>query len=100
LAAAEQAARYAFDAWEEPVRKWLTGKDDVGVSEVLVAYNRRIWSQTAQNPIADILVAGGFKKYRPGKMASREPRGIAEEIWIFRIDRVCCALSSHQHLTS
>jgi predicted P-loop ATPase len=78
LAAAEQAARYAFDAWEEPVREWLTAKDDVSVGEVLVGalgIQQANWSQTAQNRIADILVANGFKKYRPGKVGKpRTPR--------------------------
>jgi predicted P-loop ATPase len=78
LAAAEQAARYAFDSWEEPVREWLTAKDDVSVAEVLVGalgIQQANWSQTAQNRIADILVANGFKKYRPGRVGkSRTPR--------------------------
>jgi putative DNA primase/helicase len=35
LATAEQSARFAIDAWEEPIREWLGDRIDVGLYEVL-----------------------------------------------------------------
>ncbi len=35
LAATEQAARFKFDAWKEPVEQWIGARTDVSISEVL-----------------------------------------------------------------
>jgi predicted P-loop ATPase len=78
LAAAEQVARFEVDAWTEKVGEWLVGRNDVSVGEVLVGalgISQESWSQTAQNRVAGILVANGFRRYRPGKAGqSRTPR--------------------------
>jgi predicted P-loop ATPase len=78
MAAAEQQARLAVDAWEEKVSKWLAGRGDVSVGEVLVGalgLPPESWSQSAQNRVATILKSHGFKQYRPGKTGQpRTPR--------------------------
>jgi putative DNA primase/helicase len=78
MAAAEQQARLAVDAWEEKVSKWLAGRGDVSVGEVLVGalgLPPESWSQSAQNRVATILKSHGFKQYRPGETGQpRTPR--------------------------
>jgi predicted P-loop ATPase len=77
LAAAEQAARYATDAWEERVREWLAGSTDTSVGEVLVGalgISQASWSQSAQNRVVKILSAMGFRKYRSSKERHRQNR--------------------------
>jgi excisionase family DNA binding protein len=74
LAAAEQAARYTLNVWEDRVCVWLAAKYDVSVGEVLVGalgIQEAGSSRTARNRIADILGANGFKKYRVGKRRTR-----------------------------
>ena len=78
MATAEQAARLEVDAWAEKVTKWLAGRNDVSVGEVLVgalgvAAGKLV--TTAQNRVAAILASTGFKRYRPGKTGQpRTPR--------------------------
>ena len=78
MATAEQEARLEVDAWEEKVSKWLAGRSDVSVGEVLVGalgVPPESWSQPAQNRVAAILKSNGFKRYRPGKTGQpRTPR--------------------------
>ena len=78
MAIAEQAARFQVDPWAEAISKWLVGRDDVSVGEVLVGalgVPPESWSQTAQNRVAAILASTGFKRYRPGKTGQpRTPR--------------------------
>ena len=78
MATAEQAARFQVDAWAEAISKWLVGRDDVSVGEVLVGalgVQQESWSQTAQNRVAAILASAGFERYRPGKTGQpRTPR--------------------------
>jgi putative DNA primase/helicase len=77
LAAAEQAARFASDAWEDPIRVWIGDRDDVSVGEVLVGAlgrPRESWSQPAQNRVAKILVHMGFQKHRSGSDGARQYR--------------------------
>jgi putative DNA primase/helicase len=78
LATAEQDARFEVDAWAESVSRWLVGRNDVSVGEVLVGalgIPQESWSQTAQNRVAAILTFTGFKRYRPGRAGQpRTPR--------------------------
>ena len=77
MAAAEQQARLAVDAWEEKVSEWLAGRGDVSVGEVLVGalgLPPESWSQSAQNRVATILKSHGFKQYRPGKTGQPRTR--------------------------
>ena len=87
MAIAEQQARLEVDAWEEKVSKWLAGRNDVSVGEVLVGglgSPPENWSQSAQNRVATILKSNGFKQYRPGKTGNREPRVTAKRPSIIR----------------
>jgi predicted P-loop ATPase len=77
LAIAEQAARYATDAWEECVHEWLADTTDSSVREVLVGapgISQASWSQSAQNRVVKILSAMGFRKYRSSKEGHRQNR--------------------------
>ena len=67
LAAAEQAARFKVDVWKEPIEKWLRGRRDTSVAEVLqraLGFASRDQTQRAQNRVAKILTSLGFTKYR------------------------------------
>jgi predicted P-loop ATPase len=77
LATAEQSARFAADAWEEPVRKWISDRTDVGLSEVLghaLGLTPERQTQPAQKRVAGILTRLGFEKRRPRVNEKREHR--------------------------
>ena len=77
LATAEQAARFAVDAWEEPVREWLGDRLDVTLWEVLegaLGLDPRYWSQSVQQRVTGILTRMGFEKCRPRTPKGREYR--------------------------
>ena len=67
LAKAEQAARYAVDAWEEPIRGWLEDRVDVSIWEVLehaLELDPKHWTQAAQKRAVAILTRLGFTQRR------------------------------------
>ena len=75
LATVEQAARFATDAWDEPIREWLGDRIDVSLSEVLegaLGLDVKHWSQVVQKRVVGILTGMSFEKYRP-----RTPEGRA-----------------------
>jgi len=79
LARAEQAARYAVDAWEEPIREWLiSGKrPEVSITEVLAGALKLApedWQQKAQNRVVAILTAMGFTRVKTRKGDKRANR--------------------------
>ena len=87
MATAEQQAQLAVDAWEEKVSKWLAGRGDVSVGEVLVGalgLPPESWSQSAQNQVAAILKSHGFKQYRPGKTGQPRTPRYRRDAWIIR----------------
>jgi hypothetical protein len=58
LAAAEQAARFILDAWEGPIREWLSSRVDVAIPEVLehaLAFPHQDWTESAQKGVGKIL---------------------------------------------
>jgi predicted P-loop ATPase len=68
LATAEQDARFAVDAWEEAVRKWIGDRTDVGLAEILenvLGLAPEHQSQAAQRRVVAILTHLGFEKRRP-----------------------------------
>src|SRR5262249_61569791 len=67
LATAEQAARYAVDAWEAPIREWLGDRIDVGIWDVLehaLGLAPEHWTQSAQKRVVNILTRLGFAQRR------------------------------------
>ena len=71
IASAEQSARYLSDAWEEPVTKYLNGKDKVTISEILknaIFLDISKQSRADQNRVMPILADNGFKR---GKRTGR-----------------------------
>jgi predicted P-loop ATPase len=77
LAAAEQAARFVVDGWEEPVREWLGDRVDVGVFEVLehaLGLANVHWTQSAQKRVIAVLTRMGFTKCRPRTPEGRKNR--------------------------
>jgi predicted P-loop ATPase len=78
LAAAEQAARFVVDVWEQPIREWLGGRADVAITDVLehaLGLPREDWTQSAFNRAAKILTTAGFVHFRPRtKKGRREYR--------------------------
>jgi predicted P-loop ATPase len=77
LATAEQMARFAVDAWEEPIREWLGDRLDVGLTEVLehaLGLAPEHWTQSAQKRVVQILTHMGFAKHRPRTPEGREHR--------------------------
>jgi predicted P-loop ATPase len=77
LATAEQSARFAVDAWEEPIREWLGDHTDVGLYEVLqhaLGLGPEHWTQSAQKRVVGILTRMGFAKHRPRTREGREHR--------------------------
>lgn len=99
LAAEQQAERYQGDAWDDPIRTYLTHEmewmengygeqrsfrrargaplDDVSVSEVLeqaLCIERGRWSQADQNRVVRCLVSMGFRQYRANRGDARERR--------------------------
>jgi predicted P-loop ATPase len=76
LAAAEQAARFIIDAWEEPIREWLgDDKNDVAISEVLRgAIELERWSQADQNRVQKVLTHLGFRLYKANRKGQRQER--------------------------
>jgi predicted P-loop ATPase len=99
LAAEQQAERYQGDAWDDPIRAYLSHEiewlengyneqrpfrrprteplDDVSVGEVLeqaLRIERGRWSQADQNRVVRCLVSMGFKQYRTNRDQGRERR--------------------------
>jgi predicted P-loop ATPase len=77
LAIAEQTARFAVDAWEEPIREWLGDRIDVDIWEVLghaLGLAAEHWTQSAQKRVVGILTRMGFAKRRPRTSEGREHR--------------------------
>jgi putative DNA primase/helicase len=77
LATAEQAARFAVDAWEAPVREWIGDRTDINIWDVLkhaLGLKREQWSQSAQKRVVGILTRMGFEKHRPRTPEGRENR--------------------------
>jgi len=99
LAAEQQADRYPGDAWDDPIRAYLTHeiermengyneqppfrrpptepRDDVSVGEVLeqaLRIERGRWSQADQNRVVRCLVSMGFRQYRINRDHGRERR--------------------------
>jgi predicted P-loop ATPase len=80
LAAIEQDARYKIDVWQETVEKWLDGRKDTSVAEVLkgaLGINPKDSNaQTAMNRVAKILTRPrlGFTKYYAGSDGARQNR--------------------------
>jgi predicted P-loop ATPase len=73
LATAEQAARFAVDTWQAPIREWLGDRTDVSINEVLehaLGFAPRDCTQSAQNRVVKILTHLGFSRHRP-----RTPQG-------------------------
>jgi predicted P-loop ATPase len=78
LAAAEQAARFILDAWEGPIREWLSSR--VAIPEVLehaLAFPHQDWTESAQKRAGKILtlwasLKGGTEKGREYRYR-REP---------------------------
>jgi predicted P-loop ATPase len=83
LAAAEQAARFVIDEWEQPMREWVDGRTDVSVTEVLehaLGFPRKDWTQSAQTRVAKILKKRlGFVYWRPRKNGRKPPYRRAPE---------------------
>jgi predicted P-loop ATPase len=77
LATAEQAARFAVDAWEAPIREWLGDRNDVSLWDVLrgtLGLAPEDWTQPAQKRVVSILTKLGFEKRRPRTNGLRENR--------------------------
>jgi predicted P-loop ATPase len=77
LATAEQAARFAVDAWEERIREWLGDRLDVSIWEILedaLALDHRHWTQSAQKRVVAILTRMGFTRHRSRTPAGRQWR--------------------------
>jgi predicted P-loop ATPase len=77
LATTEQAARYAVDAWEEPIREWLGDRTDVRLWDVLQALGldrKQQEMQSIQKRVVAILTRLGFKQCRPRTPEGRTPR--------------------------
>jgi predicted P-loop ATPase len=77
LATAEQAARFAVDAWEAPVREWIGDRTDINIWDVLkhaLGLKREQWTQSAQKRVVGILTRMGFEKHRPRTPEGRENR--------------------------
>jgi predicted P-loop ATPase len=77
LATAEQAARFAVDVWEEPIRKWLGDRVDVSISDVLqqaLGFPREQHTQSAQNRVVRILTHLGYSRHRPRTPEGRQQR--------------------------
>jgi predicted P-loop ATPase len=83
LAAAEQAARFVSDAWEQAIREWLRDRIDVAITEVLegaLGFAREDCTQSAHNRVAKILTRLGFTHCRPRTENGREYRYRREPI--------------------
>jgi hypothetical protein len=81
MAAAEQQARLAVDAWEEKVSKWLAGRGDVSVGEVLVGalgLPPESWSQSAQTESLPSSSPTGSSNTDRAKRDNREHRVTAD----------------------
>jgi predicted P-loop ATPase len=79
LAGREQEQRMEIDdPWSEGIERWLVGRTDVSIGEVLIGAlgkPRGVWTQAMQNRVATVLQANGFQRYRPNKKGQpRTPR--------------------------
>lgn len=78
-AEAEQEARYQMDSWEELIRPWLAGKDEITMTEVLgdcleIEIGRR--DRAAETRVGNALKRCGWQKVRV--------RRGKELVWIYR----------------
>jgi predicted P-loop ATPase len=67
LATAEQEARFATDAWEDPVRAWIGDRTDVGLVEVIenaLGFKPERQTYSIQARVVAILTHMGFTKHR------------------------------------
>jgi predicted P-loop ATPase len=83
LATAEQAARFVVDAWEAPIRSWVTKRRDVSIIEVLegaLGLPAKEHGQTAQNRVAKILTHLGFRQCRPRTPEGTRPRRYQRDV--------------------
>lgn len=65
-AASEITERFQADPWHIPIARFLEGRSDVSVSELLfdcIKKDRGNWNQTDQNRVARILKSMGWEKY-------------------------------------
>ena len=69
LATTEQDARRVVDAWEEPIRKWIRNRLDIGslegVIEGALQIDHKYQTQPIQKRVVAILTRMGFTKRRP-----------------------------------
>ena len=63
----QQAARYVEDPWRPSIEKFLEGRDDASVAEILETHlgiEPAKWSQAEQNRVARILRVLGWHRYQ------------------------------------
>jgi predicted P-loop ATPase len=64
----EQAARYQDDPWQEPIGRYVEGRDDVSVPDILTQALNLVekgrWAQADQNRVVRCLKALGWSRYR------------------------------------
>jgi len=66
LAVAEQAARFQTDVWTQPIKQWLSNRNDVSLADVLqgaLGIQPSAQSHSAQIRVVNILTAMGFERY-------------------------------------
>jgi predicted P-loop ATPase len=70
-ARSEQDARFAEDPWQAGIERWLEGRDEFTVEEILdkhLGIERPQWTRAEQTRIGRIIHRiGGWKHYRPHK---------------------------------
>jgi predicted P-loop ATPase len=75
LATAEQAVRFATDAWQEPISKWLKDRTEVALLDVLKRAlgftTPEQQTQAAQKRVVAILTGMGFSLHRPRRNGRR-----------------------------
>ncbi len=67
LAKDEQAGRYDYDVWHDPVARWVAGRPDTSIDEVLeccLSLPPASQSQRNKNRVAAILRVLGFERYQ------------------------------------
>jgi predicted P-loop ATPase len=77
LARREQANRYDYDPWQDDIERWIAGKLDVAVGEILESAlhkDNQTWVRADQMRVAKCLAHIGWKQYRVGHGGARRYR--------------------------
>jgi predicted P-loop ATPase len=90
LATAEQALRYEADEWQEPIEKYLKGRNDTSVTEILehaLGIKPKDRTSSAEKRVVKILTRLGFTRNRPrGVKGAHTKDGRKKRYWRMKVD--------------